>query len=85
MTKNRIEYEVIAEPEDTDRYTAIILRIDGQEFELDKRDVSDLEGIIVTVFDWMIDPFDTYLRREPTKRLLPGTRAHAVDFLGKPC
>jgi hypothetical protein len=82
MTKNRIEYEVIAEPEDTDSYTAIILRIDGQEFELDKRDVSDLEGIIVTVFDWMIDPFDTYLRREPTKRLLAGDSRACGGLLG---
>jgi len=61
----KIEYEVVAATEDPSEYTAIILKLDGHEFELDKADVSHLEGIIVAVYDRMIEPFDIYLRQEP--------------------
>ena len=64
----KIEYEVVADSEDAEEYTSIILKIDGQEFELDKSDVSHLEGIIIAVFDRMVDPFDIYLRQEPVVR-----------------
>lgn len=46
---NRIEYEVVVGADDPSEYTAVILRIDGQEFTLDKTDVSHLEGIIIAV------------------------------------
>ena len=65
----RIEYEVVAAAEDAEEYTSIILKIDGQEFELDKTDVSHLEGVIIAVYDWMVDPFDLYLREEPPVRV----------------
>ena len=64
-----IEYEVVVESEDADRYSAIILKIDGQEFQLDKNDVAHLEGVIDTVFDRMIYPFDAYLRKAPPVRV----------------
>lgn len=63
----KIEYEAVAEPHG--EITAIILRIDGQEFTLDKTDVSHLEGIVTAVYDWMVDPFDLYLRQEPSVRV----------------
>ena len=65
----KIEYEVVADPDDAEEYTSIILKIDGHEFELDKTDVSHLEGIIIAVYDRMIDPFDLYLRQEPAARV----------------
>lgn len=65
----KIEYEVVVDSEDAEEYTSIILRIDGQEFELDKGDVSHLEGIIIAVYDRMVDPFDLYLREEPPVRV----------------
>ena len=64
----KIEYGVVAPNEDAEEYTSIILKIDGQEFELDKGDVSQLEGIIISVFDRMVDPFDLYLREAPSVR-----------------
>lgn len=54
----KIEYEAV----DAEEFTSIILKIDGQEFELDKSDVSHLEGIVTAVYDWMVDPFDVYLK-----------------------
>ncbi|GAH37060.1 unnamed protein product [marine sediment metagenome] len=42
-------------------FTAIILKIDGQEFTLDKTEVSHLDGIIIAVYDFMVDPFDAAL------------------------
>ena len=54
----KIEYEAV----DAEEFTSIILKIDGQEFELDKSDVSHLEGIVTAVNDWMVDPFDVYLK-----------------------
>ena len=65
----KIEYEALAEPHG--EITGIILKLDGQEFELDKADVSHLEGIVTAVYDWMVDPFDVYLREKPLVRL-PG-------------
>lgn len=68
----KIEYEVIVESEGDKKYTAIILKIDGQEFELDKNDVSNLDGIITTVFDKMRYPFDAYLAEGPKVRIVKG-------------
>ena len=65
----KIEYEVVMGPDDHREYTSIILKIDGHEFELDKADVSHLEGIIIAVYDRMVEPFDIYLRQEPTVRV----------------
>jgi len=65
----KIEYEVVAVTEDPSVYTSIILKIDSQEFELDKNDISNLEGIIIAVYDRMITPFDAYLRQEPAVRM----------------
>ena len=64
----KIEYEVVAASEDAEEITSIILKIDDQEFEMDKADVSHLGGIVTAVYDWMVDPFDVYLRQEPTVR-----------------
>ena len=66
----KIEYEVVADSEDAEEYTSIILKIDGQEFELDKADVSHLEGIIIAVYDRMVDPFDIYLAEGPKVRIM---------------
>ena len=65
----KIEYEVVAPNEGAEEFTSIILKIDGQEFELDKSDVGHLEGIIIAVYDRMIEPFDIYLRQEPIVRV----------------
>lgn len=65
----KIEYEVVVEEGLVDEYTSIILKIDGHEFELDKKDISNLEGIIIAVYDRMITPFDAYLRQEPAVRM----------------
>ena len=65
----KIEYEVVAKSERADEYSAIILKIDDQEFTLDKNDMSNLEGIIIAVYDRMITPFDAYLRQEPVVRV----------------
>ncbi|GAG07544.1 unnamed protein product [marine sediment metagenome] len=45
----KIEYEVVVESEEAEEISSIILKIDGQEFELDKADVSHLEGVIIAV------------------------------------
>lgn len=57
------------ESKEDEKYAAIILKIDGQEFELDKNDVSNLDGIITAVFDRMIYPFDAYLGQAPKIRI----------------
>ena len=68
----KIEYEVVAAEEGAAEYTSIILKLDGHEFELDKADVSHLEGIIIAVYDRMVDHFDLYLREEPPVRMSGG-------------
>ena len=65
----KIEYEVVMESDDADEYSAIILKIDDQEFTLDKNDISNLKGIIIAVYDRMIAPFDAYLRQKPIVRI----------------
>lgn len=65
----KIEYEVVVPDEDAKEFTSIILKIDGQEFELDKNDVSHLEGIVIAVYDRMVEPFDLYLREGPPVRV----------------
>jgi hypothetical protein len=62
MAKHRIEYEAVAVEEDSDEYVGLILRIDDHEFTLDKTDVSYLGGIVTAVYDFIVDPFDAYLR-----------------------
>ena len=67
MAKQRIGYEAVEGP--GGEFSAIVLKIDGHEFTLDKTDVGHLGGIVTAVYDWMVDPFDAYLMEGASIRL----------------